>query len=321
MDLSGRPLVDTGADRSLYVHRAVHDELVHLAERRTNASVIGTRGVGKTTLLNQVAGSLERQTGTRTVSVDGRLVEDAEGLFLWIRDQLAPTSDDPGWRTTGRQPIELAGALQALRHLMAVSGDRHLVILCDELPPPVVHIVFGRLRDEIWQLPFTWLVAGDQNDEGAFLMPPADAFFERRVRLEPFSSAEIRELLDRRTSGSSDRWTDPLSLTGPGTPREALRRAAALAQSPNPEATRFEWDALQRRVAGLGRSEAMAFAELISLGPASASDERLLGRLGWTRERAVQVLGRLHELGFVETFTERLERGRPRKMYRAKAPE
>jgi len=320
VDFSGRPLIDTAVDRDRYVHRPVHDELVRLARRGTNALVVGARGAGKTTLLNMVAGSLE-QGGAETVSVDGRLVDSAEELFRWIQDQVAPTSEDGMRRSTPRPSAELARALGALRRLTIVSGDQHRLVLCDELPPPVVHATFGRLRDEIWQLPFTWLVAGDAIDEGTFLMPPADAFFERRVRLESFSVGEVQELLERRAQGPIDRWVGPLSSADRLTPREALRRASTLAQSSDPGATLAGWATLQSAVAGLGRSEAMVFAELVSLGPVSASDERLLGRLGWTRERAVQVLGRLYELGFVETFSERLQRGRPRKMYRVKAPE
>lgn len=42
-----------------------------------------------------------------------------------------------------------------------------------------VHAIFGRLRDEIWQLPVQWLVSGKLEDVERYLVPPACSFFER----------------------------------------------------------------------------------------------------------------------------------------------
>jgi predicted ArsR family transcriptional regulator len=64
----------------------------------------------------------------------------------------------------------------------------------------------------------------------------------------------------------------------------------------------------------------MLAAELEALGWASASDERLLVRLGWTRPRVVQVMAELERGGLVDMREESTGRGRPRKLYRLKPP-
>ena len=59
----------------------------------------------------------------------------------------------------------------------------------------------------------------------------------------------------------------------------------------------------------------MIMVELEALGAASASDKELLDRMGWTRERAAQVLGQLEDKGLVVSSSERQARGRPRKYF------
>ena len=62
----------------------------------------------------------------------------------------------------------------------------------------------------------------------------------------------------------------------------------------------------------------MLVAELRGLGSASASDEVLLNRLGWTRARATLVFKQLLEAGVVVSSNERVpgSAGRPRTVYR-----
>lgn len=101
------------------------------------------------------------------------------------------------------------------------------------------------------------------------------------------------------------------------TPRELLHITRAALESATYAGSATQAIAeLDARASALGRPAAMAYAELRSLGPVSASDPRLLDRLGWTRERAVQVLNRMEDEGVLESFTERSQRGRPRKLYR-----
>jgi hypothetical protein len=70
-----------------------------------------------------------------------------------------------------------------------------------------------------------------------------------------------------------------------------------------------------RHVNQLGRPAAMAYAELQNSGPASASDEELLHRLGWSRQRAAQVLAELEREGLVRAELRPGPSGRPRKTF------
>jgi DNA-binding MarR family transcriptional regulator len=69
-------------------------------------------------------------------------------------------------------------------------------------------------------------------------------------------------------------------------------------------------------LAQVGRPARMLAEELDALGWASASDQRLLDRMGWTRPRVVQVIAELESRGLVEMREESTGRGRPRKLYR-----
>src|SRR5690606_39495712 len=102
-----------------------------------------------------------------------------------------------------------------------------------------------------------------------------------------------------------------------GNPRRllALARAARVTGTSPAE----QQEAMARRqveIAKLGRPATMLMSELESLGPASASDERLLQRLGWTRSRAVQVFRELEDSGFVTASYVRGPAGGRPKVYR-----
>jgi len=334
MELSGRPLLDTRLDRPLYLHRPVHDELLRSAQHGTNTLVIGRRGSGKSTLLHQLAADLRGQ-GVEVTEVEGRLVTTPLDFLRLVRLRLTPTirrsqalqalgldedfdmgfNRPPSWDQTGdvQQPLEV------IRQIQGDLGPERRIVLCDEPPAKVAHTVFGRLRDELWQLPITWIVSGNESDENDYLTPPADAFFERVVRLSGLTEEEQRHLIEIR-AGDDAAVLDRLLGASGQTPRDLIRVArASLEEGQDSETVSKAMAALDAKVAGLGRPAAMAFTELRALGSASASDKRFLERVGWTRERATQILNRLESAGVVESFPEQGERGgRPRKVYRVK---
>lgn len=328
MDLRGRPLLDTRLDRPLYLHRPIHDEVLRALQHHNNVLVLGRRGAGKTTLLHQVAADM-RATGTDAVEVEGRLAASGADLIRLIRSRLLPSNGQPRsydmtrrellsdvdaksrWDETG----EVQEPLEVLAELADDLGEEPRVVLCDEPAPGVAHTLFGRLRDELWRLPITWVVTGNDADEAAFLTPPADAFFERVLRIPDLTEDEQARLLELRAD------TEPVDRQLAGdrgaTPRELLHVTRAVLEGATDARSATQAIAeLDARASALGRPAAMAYAELRSLGPVSASDQRFLDRLGWTRERAVQVLNRMEAEGVLESFTERSQRGRPRKLYR-----
>ena len=111
-----------------------------------------------------------------------------------------------------------------------------------------------------------------------------------------------------------------------GVPRRAIDLARHLLLAPGEaagaagavEAVRDRLLDREQIVERLGTPARMLLAELETVGGASASDERLLTRLGWTRARAAQVFGELERQGLVEATDEPRASGRPRRVFHSK---
>lgn len=311
MPLSGRPLLDTEPDHALFAGR--DDELTRLldlVDRGTQALVVGERGSGKTTILRQLAYALrERDPDHSPAFVEGRLADSPRQFVELVRSRLgmSPVNDDSPFMDT----LELPGLVATLREGVP-SGRR--VVLVDEVVPDVGSTLFGRLRDELWQLPLTWIVAATEDDAGPLRTPPADAFFETVVLLEGLSWDEQRQVLEARIGSEGALLS---AQVNEGNPRRLLVLARA-AKETGTSAAQLQVPMIRRReeVNKLGRPASMLMAELESLGPSSASDEKLLGRLGWSRSRAVQVLRQLEANGLVTSTFVKGESGGRRKLYR-----
>ncbi len=222
------------------------------------------------------------------------------------------------------------GLVDELRRLSPPEGRRVVVLLDSIGTPEVVQHLFGRLRDEVWQLPLLWVVAGHRADRARYLEPPADSFFDAIIEVGELDEHEAADLLRRRAQRADQ--DDPaakvlLSVAGalaqqvtPRTPRNLLAAARGVLLEAEDDPTRWVRNlyAAQARAAELGRAPAMLFAEVMDLGPVSASDKRLLDRLGWTRPRAAQVFKQLEEEGLVVVTGDAPDGpGRPRKLFAA----
>jgi energy-coupling factor transporter ATP-binding protein EcfA2 len=324
MELGGRPLLDNASDRRLYVEHPEATRLREAAANGLNTLVLGARGSGKSTLLRQVALDL-REEDRPSVFVDAAIVDSPLALLQIVRLEAgrAPTLVD-AMREAFRAPLapmsglgENGGLLELVRSLRApLDMNDKVVLLVDALPAAkVAHPLFGRLRDELWQLPFTWVVAGDQAERGEFLTPPADAFFEEIVELQPLSADEQRRLITLRLGDEVDQapWVKHLHAK---TPRELLALVRqGLRAGAEPDALLRARAERERKVSRLGRAASMLIAELEASGPSSASDPDLLHRLGWSRQRAAQVFAQLEEEGILQGHQQRGPSGHNRKLY------
>ena len=198
------------------------------------------------------------------------------------------------------------------------------IIILDEMyEPALVHQLFGRYRDEVWQLPFRWLVCGLATRRSRYLEPPADVFFDSVLTVDPLDDTASRDLLQTRLAAAtaddaeatlriiSER--DRIVEQGGGNPRQILV-AARDAVLRSPEET-VSADRLVDTAATLGTTVGLAVRHLLTNGPTSASDSRLLEHLDVTRARATQVLRRLEDAGLVYGFQDKGGIGRPRKLY------
>lgn len=329
LQLSQRPLMATAADAQLFVDRAAELEKLSRAVRHGfNSLVLGERGVGKTTLLRRFEHQL------LTDDVECRFVEASGAttvseLIDILHEAVHGRRRDPTDRIMasldGRE-----GVVDDLRLLAPTEGSRVVILLDSIASPDVVQHLFGRLRDEVWQLPLLWVVAGNRPERSRYLEPPADSFFDAVIEVGELDEADAADLLRRRAQRADQDDVSAAVLLGvaaklanqvtPRTPRNLLAAARDVLIEGEDDPTRWVTNlyALQARAAELGRAPAMLFTEVMDLGPVSASDKRLLDRLGWTRPRAAQVLKQLEDAGLVVVTEEAPDGpGRPRKLYAA----
>ena len=298
--LSGRPLFATAADSELYVSLPeVEQRLGRAVERGLNTLILGDRGSGKTTLVQQLLlRRREAQQDPPAVYVDGSIPRTVMDVIELLRDQLGVPANVGETVMQGLQNAlkpttpDVRDSRLILARLRPLRDVAPAVVILDGLvDADIVHALFGRLRDELWGLPFTWVVTADTSQRSQFLTPPADAFFETTIVLRGLTVEEQGELLRRRL-GDDWRMASPLIGEERDNPRRLLTaaREAVVDERPIEDVLRAT-GARAERAARIGRAASMMLAELENLErPVAASDPDLLQRLGVTRERTTQVL-------------------------------
>jgi hypothetical protein len=218
--------------------------------------------------------------------------------------------------------------LRAIRHLEARLAEREEsqrprpVIIVDDLRPYVAHDLFGRARDEVWQLPLLWLASGDKARQAEYLKPPADSFFGKVVDLGPLTPGFANALLQSRAEGRlPEDVATRIIEQAKGNPRRVITLAAeALVDGGEKAEAVLERDStVTRTLRELGPAAERLWNELVPMEQATAGDPQLLDRLGWSRVRASQVLNQLEKAGLVESSTDKTQPGRPRKVYRIRS--
>lgn len=332
MLLQARPLYDNLGDSQFFVTPDAWSSVDRALERRLNVAVVGSRGVGKTTLLRQLQLVL-RDKGERMAFVDATAVGDTVELATRIRDALLGQPSPlvaNARRTVGAvsgDPTPMAGASRALGEVLReVGGAGPTIVLVDaSASAEAVYGLFGRMRDVLWQQEHRWVVAIEETDRATALKPPADAFFDTVVVLDPWPTNGLVDLLARRGDPDSP-WSRDLlvsAATGAnGSPREALRILSdALVRDRDPSTLLDARGRLLDRASQLGRPAGMLMAELLDRGQASPSDEDLQVSLGVTRSRLTQLLRDLLAQELVIAESERADGpGRPRVVYRPALP-
>lgn len=306
--LGQRPLTASEADHQLFADRSSELQRVRRAlDLGLNAYVHGPRGSGRTSFLRQV----ERgRPEARYVRLHG---------FETLKDRL----DEVQRAVTGSSVLErqrpsplpeMFKAFATKEVLIAADPLRHLrdaleqigeprVVLVDDLDRKDCHELFGRLRDELWELPIQWVVVGSAPS----LDPPADTFFDAVVELPMLDHEGLQELVRRRAASGSpeegrlltSRADSILDSVAPCTPRRALSVLRDLYLSDDlAEATR-QLEDLQSARAGLKPTANRLLDALIHHGPTHAGDAELLEEVGVTRSRVVQLLAELQADGLV----------------------
>ena len=305
--LSQRPLTASDADHRLFADRSSELQRVNRAlDLGLSAYVHGSPGSGRTSLLRQVErGRPEaryvRLGGLETLKDRLDQIERAViGSNVLTRRRTPPYMDVFESMST----TETRVAADPLRHLRKASGSGpHHVVLVDDLDRKDCHELFGRLRDELWELPVQWVVAGSASS----LSPPADTFFDAVVELLPLARESLWELVRRRAeSGTAEEGKLLMSVAdsiidtvAPCTPRRVLALLRDLYLSEDVAEATSRLANLQSARANLKPTANRLIDALIHYGPTYAGDARLLEDVGVTRSRVVQLLAELEADGLV----------------------
>ena len=317
LGLSGRPLLATRADMALFAGRDRElKELERALEQRFNVLLLGERGAGRTSLLRALMyhWSAPTDSGPWLVYVRAAGLADP-GQVL---ERVLEASDSLDFDADSSSGVRGPGSTSALAALAQRQRTRPMVVLLDDVDPVVGNALFGVLRDELWETRTTWVVTATRESAATILAPPADAFFETILRVDPLSAPAVIDLLQRRLPKVDRSRLGAIAREG-GQPREVIELARQVdwdssAADVELDAARREWESTLAR---LGRPAAMLVAEMRDLGPVSASDERLQQRMGWTRPRALQVLAELESAGLASSASPpQRGPGRPKKIYR-----
>lgn len=314
--LDNRPLLGT-IDAALFVTPPIMPQIDAAIDRALNVLILGPRGSGKTTLLRSL--QARRQDDSRAaVYVDLGPAQNEGQALMVIADALGqPWSVGDHVRSSLVPETTPSGELLRLARRL---GEAPASLLLVDSPPGEghAHVLFGRLRDELWQQGHQWVVAADEILRDELTRPPANAFFDVRLELGALSEKQQREFLARRLV-SEPTSVDIESIVGKtdGLPRSilGLAREAVLSHRPV-DALLAEREQRRKRVEGLSPAASRIVAYLADHGPTSGSDSGLLATLGVSGQRARMVLRQLEGERLVRSFPEQQRRqGRPRKLY------
>ena len=339
--MSNQPIAQSRADQRRFVDRAREtDAIIRAVAASQPVLLLGERGSGRTSLLNHVAWLLARRKEPRhTALVSGEVASNPSQLLgvLIARVQRVadPTSPRARWIDDLRAlsmpdgPFGQVAQPAILIELVDLLGERlaaleePVCLMVDGIAPSVAHGVFGSLRNELWALPnAAWVVAGDSAAEAFYLEPPADAFFERTVKLGPLTDTDAAKLLRAHVPTLSASDIELAITVSDGNPRRLLRAASDIAAGIAPVGSTAD-EIAQRATVVAGPLAGAIAGYLAANGPAAASDERMLRQIGASRQRASQLMHELESAGLLETIEQHEpgRRGRPARRFAVRTPE
>jgi energy-coupling factor transporter ATP-binding protein EcfA2 len=314
-----RPLLDTAADQRLLVLEEESLAKIEFDARRgRNTLLLAPRGSGKTTFLNALLYRAQ-QKGEQAALVSGAAAKDARDLLQQITIRLGLPQPETMPNDAQSVILRLAEALGP-----PDKHNAHHLVLVDEFVGNtwMAYELFGRLREELWRLPLSWVVAANSGDREDYLRPPCDAFFSVVTTMNPLAPKEAQQLLRRRFPNQLDARTQKeLATLSEGSPVRLVSLASRVVEdgeSIENLKTELEQkgETFSRLLQKLDAADRRLVQELADSGPTGPWDERFLARLGWKRAWTARRLDRLVDQGFLtKSQQQHPGPGRPRTLY------
>ena len=316
--LRNRPLLGP-TDAELFVEPPSWSRLLAALAGGLNALIVGSPGAGKTTVLRMLA-RVEDERPAAYVDLS-RASTAAEALALVAEALGSPRQTALGaglLSLTRPAPGPDADLLQLVESLRAAPPT---LLLLDEPPGgDEGHRLFGRLRDELWQLDHQWVIAASPGVAAALQRPPANAFFEVQVTLGALDADRQRNLLRRRLPEAPGAVIEEL-LGRVELPREVITLAReAILEDAAPEDVAERISAVNERLERLTDLDRAVVAFVRAHGSTFSSDPALRDAVNVSQARLARVLKELADAGVFVRRQERHGQGRPRVLYEL-APE
>jgi energy-coupling factor transporter ATP-binding protein EcfA2 len=317
--LRNRPILGT-SDAQLFVPPSGWDRLRRAIDAGLNVLIVGPSGSGKTSALRMLA---QQPSTPSPVYIDLTRAATAVEALVVIADALGaprPTALSTPM-TSFSQPARQVPDSELLELVRSIGRAPAALLLVDDPPRgDEGHRLFGRLRDELWQLEHQWVVAASPGTAVALDRPPANAFFELRLELGGLDDEQQREMLRRRLPDQPGQTIEAL-IGRVDRPRElvALARNAIL-EGGSPTEAAAQIERINKRLADLSDLERAVVTFLRSHGGAFSSDPSLLAALEISQAQAAKVLKTLAGKGVLAPHPQRHGQGRPRTVYEL-APE
>jgi hypothetical protein len=312
--LRNRPLLGV-TDADLFVEPALWSRLVDAIRAGLNALVAGAPGAGKTSLLRMLARGEYDKPGAY---VDLARASTAADALILIADALGVARQSAVTEsiTSLARPARLAPDALLLQLVRSIGSAPPRLLLLDEPPGgDEGHRLFGRLRDELWQLDHQWVVAASPGVATALQRPPANAFFEVRLVLDALDDTRQRRLLERRLPDASDELLDGL-VGQVDLPRELVTLAReTVLEGHGAEDVAQRISAAAERLSSLSDVQRDVVAFIRAHGATFSSDPALQDALGISQARLAKVLSGLSGEGILMRRSERHGQGRPRTVY------
>lgn len=202
-----------------------------------------------------------------------------------------------------------------LERIVRTLRDRnfHIFVMIDDsdkINSKLIWDVFRMLRETLWGLRISLIMAVLPEQVSEMTKPPLDQFFPYQVKMKSYDQIKTRELITKRagfTKQKIELENDVLArlVTGTnGNPRSiisVMKRVLESTKEPSKITEKSIEEIASSTLSELSSIERSVLNYLTNSSPVSASSEDFYKSLGVTRSRLAQILNELRKGGLIES--------------------